>query len=128
MAQQLAGVYVASLGKVPHWFAEGTARAVAAKLDHKDPRVKLWDDQVARIVTSTEKPDAFLTGGLQPEENDVASYSFVKFLMTSGGRHAALLAALRDGTAFDEAFAKQFGGTPRDLVFNWLAKAPKRAR
>ncbi len=128
VAQQLAGAYIASLGGVPRWFAEGSARAVAAKLDPKDPRVKLWDEQLARIVTDSEKPDAFLTGGLQPEANDIASYSFVKYLMSSGGRYTALLAALGEGAAFDEAFSRQFGGTPRDRVFAWLAKAPKRGR
>ena len=128
VAQQLAGAYVASLGEVPRWFAEGSARAVAARLDPKDPRVKLWDNQVARIVTDSEKPDAFLTEGLQPEDNDIASYSFVKYLMTSGDRYTGLLTALGEGATFNEAFGKQFRGTPRDRVFDWLSKAPRRAR
>ena len=128
MAQQLAGVYVASLGKVPHWFAEGTARAVAAKFDPKDARVKLWDDQVARIVQNTDKPEGFLAGRLSPEDNDILAYSFVRYLMATGGRHAALLAALRQGTPFDDAFARQYGGPPGQAVAPWLARIAKRGR
>jgi mono/diheme cytochrome c family protein len=128
VAQQLAGVYVASLGKVPHWFAEGTARAVAARVDPKDPRVKLWDDQVGRILNASDKPEAFLTGGLALEENDILSYSFVKFLMSAGGRHAALLASLRQGTPFDDAFIQHFNVPPVQAVRPWLAKIAKRGR
>lgn len=128
VVQQIAGAYVASLGKIPRWYAEGTARAVAARFDPKDPRVKPWDDQIARIVQANDKPDGFLTGSLQPEDGDILSYSFVKYLMTQGPRYAALMAALQQGTAFDLAFAKAYGGTPKELIAPWLARAGKRGR
>ncbi len=128
LAQQIAGAYIAQLGKIPHWFAEGTARAVAAKFDPKDPRVKLWDDQIARIQHASDKPDAFLTGGLPPEDSDILSYSYVKYLMTSSNRYTALIAALQQGTAFDSAFAKAYGNSPSQLAPTWAAKAGKRGR
>ena len=128
LAQQIAGVYIASLGKIPHWFAEGTGRAVAAKFDPKDPRVKVWDDQIARILHATDKPDGFLSGGLPPEDSDILSYSYVKFLMTSGSRFTPLIAALQQGTAFEPAFEKSFGGTPSQISATWATKAAKRGR
>ena len=128
LAQQIAGAYIASLGKIPHWFAEGTGRAVAAKFDPKDPRVKFWDDQIVRILHATDKPDGFLSGALPPEDGDILSYSFVKFLMTSGSRFAPLVAALQQGTAFEAAFTKSFGGTPSQIAATWAAKAAKRSR
>ncbi len=128
VAQQIAGAYVAGLGKIPRWFAEGTARAVSAKVEPKDPRVKTWDEQVPRILKAHEKPDGFLSDSLPPEESDVLSYSFVKSLMTSGNRHAALMAALQQGTAFDPAFAKVYGGPPSQLVPHWSVRAAKRGR
>ncbi len=128
IAQQIAGAYVAGLGAAPRWFAEGTARVVAAKFDSKDPRVKLWDDQVGRILTASDKPEAFLNGGLSPEDNDILSYSFVKYLNVSGPRQSALLAALQQGTAFDEAFAKIYNGPPSQLIDTWTARAAKRGR
>jgi hypothetical protein len=126
VAQQMAGAYVASLGKIPRWFAEGSARAVAARFEPKDPRVKLWDDQLPRILGTTDKPQAFFDDTLPPEDNDILSYSFVKFLMSSAPRYASLIAALQQGVAFDQAFAKAYTGAPTDLVDNWLARASKR--
>ena len=83
VAQQIAGAYIAGLGTIPRWFAEGTARAVAAKADAKDPRIKLWDDQVSRIVQAADKPEAFLSGDLPSEACDILSYSFARLLMNS---------------------------------------------
>jgi mono/diheme cytochrome c family protein len=128
VAQQIVGAYLASLGKVPRWFSEGTARAVAAKVEPKDARVKAWDDQIARILQSTDKPENFLTGKLQPEDSDILSYSFVKFLMTHATRHSALVTALQQGNQFDAAFSKVFSGTPSQVVATWAPKAVKRGR
>ncbi len=126
IAQQLAGVYVASLGKIPRWFTEGTARAVAAKLEPKDPRVKLWDDQVPQILATSEQPANFLQGTLAPEPNDILSYSFVKFLMGAGNRFAPLLAALQRGAPFEAEFAKTFNAAPEDLIPTWIGRVSKR--
>src|SRR5205085_8419752 len=94
VAQQIAGVYVASQGNVPRGFAEGSARATAGKVDPKDPRVRSWDSRVAEARSLGGKPDAFLTGGLPPEETDILSYSFVKMLMSKAGPYQQLLGAV----------------------------------
>jgi len=127
IGQQVAGVYVSSLGslenKVPHWFAEGSARAIASKLDLKDPRVRKWDDQIAEVLSRSPKADSFLTGNLPPEEADILSYSFVKGLMQNGKAYNAVLNALRSGSAFDKAFSQSFGSTPNQLAAVW-ARSP----
>jgi hypothetical protein len=129
VAQQIAGAYIASLGKVPAWFAEGSARALAAKLDRKDERAKQWDEAAARILQSAETPEAFLSGELAPEDSDVLSYAFVRHLMTGWNRYASLAAALHDGTSFDEAFRANFRATPAELVDQWQKRAgARRAR
>lgn len=128
VAQQLAGAYLASRGKSPRWFAEGAARAVAARTEPKDPRVKLWDDQIARILAASPQPEAFLSGGIGPEDADILSYSFVKYLMLQSARFTALLTALDAGTDFDAAFAKAYGASPAELVLPWAERAPKRGR
>ncbi len=46
LGQQIASVVAAAQGNVPHWFAEGSGRAVLAGMDAKDPRVRIWDDQI----------------------------------------------------------------------------------
>jgi hypothetical protein len=128
VTQQLAGAYIASLGDVPRWFAEGTARAVAARVDPKDQRIKAWDDAVAATLQAVEKPELFLTAQLPPEESDVLSYSFVRFLIAGSNRHAALLAELAEGAEFDEAFSRRYRAAPRDLVDDWKARTLGRRR
>ncbi len=129
ITQQLAGVYIASLGKVPRWFSEGSARAIAVRFDPKDPRVKQWDDHAAEVLAATEKPEGFLAGTLPPEESDVLSYSFVsKLLMAPPTRYVAMIVALQGGTPFDQAFAKAYGGMPEEVVPDWLNRAARRRR
>ena len=41
VAEQIAGVWVASQGRIPYWFAEGSGLALAAKIDPKDSRPPL---------------------------------------------------------------------------------------
>jgi hypothetical protein len=118
LSQQIAGLYVASLGKVPRWFAEGTGRVVASRIDPKDPRFKQWDSQLTEIVGGG-KPDAFLSGGLPGENGDIVSYGFVKVLMANSSKFNQLLDAIRSGTPFDAAFAKSYGGTPVQMASNW---------
>jgi hypothetical protein len=126
LAQQMVGAYIANLGKIPRWFAEGTARAVAARFEPKDPRIKLWDDQLPRVLATTDKRQDFFSDGLPPEDNDVLSYSYVKFLMSSAPRYASLIAALQQGVTFDQAFAKAYAAAPAELIDAWLARASKR--
>jgi hypothetical protein len=126
VAQQIAGVYVASQGSVPRWFAEGSARAMAAKVDGKDPRVRAWDGKIVEALSLGGKPDAFLSAGLPPEDTDILSYSFAKFLMSKAVPYQQLLAALRSGTPFNDAFMKVYGATPNQLAAVWAPRAASR--
>ncbi len=129
VAQQIAGVYVASLGSVPRWFAEGSARAVAARIDPRDSRIALWDSQVAEVLEGLERPEVFLAGSLAPEEGDVLSYSFVsKLLMAPVTRYVGVLSALQSGAPFEEAFAKVYGGNPTDLVNPWSTRVTRKRK
>ncbi|MFN0017282.1 MAG: c-type cytochrome domain-containing protein [Pirellulaceae bacterium] len=129
IAQQLAGCYVASLGKggTPVWFSQGAGRVIASRLDGGDPRVVAWDDAIPEIVSGLPSPDAFLTGKLDPESADIASYSFVKFLMTDGKRFQAVLDKLRGGGDFAKSFQEVYGKTPNALCEMWVLKPPSRS-
>ena len=127
IAQQLAAVAVASRGKnVPHWFAEGTGRAVASRLvTGPDSRIDRWEEELPRVFSEMKAPDDFLTNKLPPEDADIAAYSFVKFLMADAKRYHALLDALRKGGAFDSAFAASYGGAPAQATQAWVRNPPK---
>lgn len=125
VAQQVAGVYVASLGKAPRWFAEGAARVAASRITPHDPRLDAWENETTRIVGSLQKPDDFMTGKIPQEEADIASYQFVKFLMKDAKRFENLLTALRSGRDFDKTFPQVYGAPAAEVAGNWLATAAK---
>jgi hypothetical protein len=130
LAQQLAGAYVASQGAgVPRWFAEGAARAVAASVDSRDPRVKHWESLVASTAAASPKPDAFITGGLSPEEADILSYGFARQQLKPGSRSfQKVLEGLRAGQPFDRAFAAAYRAAPNQLAAAWVRTAASRRR
>lgn len=123
IAQQVAGAYVASLGDSPMWFREGAARVAAARLAPSDPRVKAWDEGVRQALSSMMQPADFLQGKLNPEATAIASYSFMKFLMSDAKKFDPLLAALKRGAKFDQAFVQAYGGPPVQLAAAWARKA-----
>jgi mono/diheme cytochrome c family protein len=123
VCQLLAGTYLASLGDVPRWFAEGSARLAASRLVTKDRRVRTWDDALPRAMASLDKPDDFLTGKLPQADADVLSYSFARFLRRDSRRYAGLLAALGDGRPFAEAFSTVYGASPANLATAWARSA-----
>jgi hypothetical protein len=127
IGQQVAAVYVASLGRtVPRWFAEGCGRVAATRLaSGADGRIAEWDQRLSGIVSGLAAPDDFLTGKLPPEDADICSFSFAKFLMSDPRRFAVLLDGLRKGTDFSSAFAAAYGATPGSLAARWAYNPPK---
>lgn len=122
VAQQLGGAYVASLGKIPRWFAEGSGRVCAAKIDPADSRVVAWNDAMPATLAALTTPEAFLKGDLPSEVGEVGYYGFVNYLM-SNKAYPKLMDALRKGVPFDQAFSATYGGSPDQAVAMW-AKAP----
>ena len=123
LAQQLASIYVASQAAgVPRWFAEGSGRAIAASLDSRDKRVKAWDDAVRTVMAGAPKADAFMTGGLPPEESDIAAYGFIKDIKPTSRNFEKLLDALRSGQPLDKAWAEVFRTTPQQSAQAWAGQ------
>jgi mono/diheme cytochrome c family protein len=125
---QVAGIYIDSLGTVPRWFSEGSALAVAARLDPKDPDLKRREDRVPAIVRGAKSPDAFLTGGIAAADVPAANYSFVSFLMSNQAKYNALLAAIKQGAPFDQALERTYGGNAKALATAWARQATATAR
>ena len=77
-------------------------------------------------------PEDIVTGKLPPEIADVASYSFVKFLMAKPTQFKRLLASLKRGQDFNQSFSTVYGGSPQQLVYPWSksrpAKSPRKRR
>ena len=122
--QQLAGTYMASLGKgVPHWFAEGAGRVVASRLSANDPRVRSWDEAIPAVVGSMPASDSFLGTEMEQEAADIAAYSYVKHLMGDTRRFQILVDNLRKGGEFNQLFMETYGGTPAAVTQGWVRKA-----
>ncbi len=123
IGQQLASVYVASLaGNPPSWFAEGSGRVIASRMDVKSARVRDWNDRL-RELAAGGKLETFVTRGLPQEDANIAAYGFMKDLMASGGKYTSLLIAMRGGEEFDRAFPRVFSSLPT-LAAAW-AKSVK---
>jgi hypothetical protein len=113
VAQQVAAVAVASLGQVPAWFADGAGRVMASRVEPRDPRVRQWEIQLSRAPSSRFSVDDFLAGKLPPEQQEALNFALVKTLAGNPQKYQGLLAHLRDGVAFDPAFARVYGATPQ---------------
>lgn len=122
--QQLAGTYMASIGKgVPHWFAEGAGRVVTSRLSAGDSRVKQWDEAIPAVVSTMPSSDAFLGGNMEAEAADIAAYSYLKHLMGDTRKFQMLVDNLRKGGEFTKTFSEIYGGSPAQVTQTWIAKA-----
>jgi hypothetical protein len=130
VAQQIGAMYVASQGRgVPHWFAEGVGRAIAARLaPASDQRVARWDDELSGALGTLAKPEDFQTGQLPLEQADVCSFSFAKFLMSDNKRFITLLDGLRKGGDFGKVFQATYGATPAQVAAAWHRNPPRVKR
>jgi mono/diheme cytochrome c family protein len=124
VAHQLGGTYIASLGKgTPRWFGEGAGRAAAARIDAKDGRVQRWDAELPRVLSEMKSSDEFIGGKMPGEDGDIASYSFVKFLMQDSRKFNLLVDGLRKGGDFTQLFSQNYGGSPSQLTDGWVKRA-----
>ena len=122
VGQQVAGLYIASLGRTPQWFQDGAGAAMGLQMDSKDPRLKAWRDAIPRVLSSGVKGDGFIDNSLSQEENEVLSMGFVKTLMTMTSKFNALLNSLRRGEDFDSAFRRSYRATPHQAAMAWAIR------
>lgn len=123
LAQQIAGVMVASMGPgIPTWFAEGAARVAAKNADPQDPRIDQWKADWEGVYAKLQEGDEFVRGMLPPEDSALASYVMVENLMRNRGQFNQLVKALREGTDFDKAFTVIYRGTPSEVAKQLMGK------
>ena len=91
-------------------------------MNARDPRLRQWDEAVARVLAQTPKPELFLKHGLTQEENDVLSLGFAKSLMKRTTEFQQLLGAIRKKGDFDAAFQRAYGTAPTAAATAWARK------
>lgn len=124
LAEIFAGAYIDNQAKVPRWFSEGAARAIAARLVTRDATAKHWDEQVKQALAKGRTPDDFLKAGdVLSADAGATAYGFMKTLLKSMPKFTAMLADLRQGTNFDVAFRNHFNGDPAKLAAVWAQSA-----
>ncbi len=123
LAIQTAGLGVAALGETPSWFSQGLARAIASRVEGKDPTVRGWDAMVPQSLATFPNAEAFLRADASAGNNAIAAFGFCKTLLEDNGRYGRLLAALRGGTPFETAFAEAYGESPMTHVEAWARAA-----
>jgi mono/diheme cytochrome c family protein len=116
---QITGVYLASQG-APHWFAEGSARALRARLYPKDTLLRTWEDQIpTALQASNGKVSGYLTAKATGDDADAFAYGFCKGLMGNMPRWHKVLRGLQEGEKFDAAFVAGFEQKPDALASEW---------
>ena len=128
ITEHMASVYLGNLtaGKGPRWLTTGLARAVAAKLDPREERVKRWQDDLAELKRTTASSDGFLTPTLSPADADLLSYGFAASLLADSTRLNRFLSELRLGKSVDASFSTAFGTTPKARADIWLKSRTRR--
>ena len=118
VAEQLAGVYIESLGRgIPRWFSVGSARMLAARIEPKSVAVKQWEDAIAPAV-NTGKYDQIITARDLDGTGSALSYALVKFMSAkqNSARYTQLVEALKRGTSFDAALKQTYNTDPKKLA------------
>ncbi|HVX10477.1 MAG TPA: c-type cytochrome domain-containing protein [Pirellulales bacterium] len=123
LAEIFAGSYIENQAKMPRWFAEGAARAIAARVVQRDSLAKQWDEDVKQALANGRGPDDFLKAGdVLSADSGALSYGFMKGLVGRMPKFVAMLNDLHQGTPFDAAFKKNFGGDPAALAAGWAQR------
>jgi hypothetical protein len=122
VAQQVAGIYIASLGRSPTWFAEGVGAVTGLSMDKRDARLKGWEAAIPGIISSTPKSEVFLDHGLATEVNDCLSMGFATTLMSNTSRFQQLLNAIKQGEDFETFFRRIYRLPPAEMAAAWAAR------
>ena len=122
LAQQIAGVYLASCGRSPHWFRTGAARAVAVQLTPRSSQARDWNRDLNAAFRRLSAPDDFLTGRSTAEDVDSLAYGFGKFLLSDARRFRQLMGLLEEGATFAAAFQRAFGAGPDKVAVVWARR------
>ena len=125
LAEQLAGLLLDGSTTVPRWFSRGFARALAAEVAPRAPRVKSWQDRAdaswSEFVRNRDQAEAggFPSGGIDRAATAALEFAFAADLLNDERRFRRLLETLRGGASFDDAFRAVYRRTAEDLARSW---------
>ncbi|TWT75933.1 Planctomycete cytochrome C [Posidoniimonas polymericola] len=128
LAKQVAALAVAEQagGQAPDWFVEGAARYAVAKAMPKDPLSEAWIAGLVDAAKRMTKADAFMAGGMPPEEAGVVAMHFVAGMARNGKAFHGLLEDVGGGQGFGAAFGKRYNASPRQVAEQWAASLKRR--
>jgi hypothetical protein len=125
LAEQIAGGFLLSFSDVPPWFAAGAARAIAARVEPKNPLVKRWDAEL-QSLPATDSPDAFVAATVFDAELTARSYGFARSLLQKLPTFQSLVAGLVEGHSFEQAVSDVYRNNARAMVELWLRGKQRR--
>jgi len=127
IAEQIAGAYLQSVS-TPGWFSAGGARAIAARVEPRNPVVKQWDEESAQAAAASAINDGLFKIKVFDEEATARSYAFVKFLLLSAPKFQSLVSGLKDGRAFPQTLHTVYGTDAQGLLEAFSRRAPPKTR
>ncbi|MEM6328671.1 MAG: c-type cytochrome domain-containing protein [Planctomycetota bacterium] len=128
LAEQIAAVYLAekSQGRLPAWFIDGAGKAAAAEIAPKSDAALAWRESAREQALRLKRPADIFGDRLAPEAAGVLRFAFIDALLRRPSKVQAIVAAVEGGSAFDAAFAGQYGRTPEELAPLWAASVNRR--
>jgi len=125
LVQPVSSLLLHRLG-APYWYADGIGRVLRAKADSRSTVVQGWQANANRVFGSIKKSDNLLDRKLPVAAEGIATWAFGSFLHQRTRPSKMLLTELAEGTAFNIAFQKAYGTTPKRACDAWLGIRAKK--
>jgi hypothetical protein len=117
-----------SASTIPDWLATGTAVALAAASDPRNAHYQQLRGQGNRVASLIAKPEDVYTGrGLTPEQSPAAAFTFVEFLIQTGGKakFQEFIRAVHGGAEAEKAAAQVYGVDLHAIAQQFVASRKK---
>ncbi len=131
LTQQLASLWISSNKGTPHWFADGFGRGVLAMIGGRsEPKIKAWDQNLPRIVSSIGNPKELLESKLNEEDAAILGYALVRKMIDAPNRKPfdAFLRSIDTTHDFEKSFAQSVGPLEPTLAAAFGIKNGKQKR
>jgi mono/diheme cytochrome c family protein len=117
LARHLAATTISAMGPdVPRWFADGWGYHIASRIARREPAVRQWPDQAAAALRGVPSADALLGGSLPDDQAGLVGFALVAALGENSRGLDKLIAELRKGSPFEEAFATAFEQSLQEML------------
>ena len=117
LARFIASTVCASHGvDVPAWYSDGVGYVYASKEFSKEEITDQWKSGSEAAIVQLAKGDEYVKGQLADDQAALAGFRFAELTLRTKNRFYNMLAMLRDGVPFAQAFQQTYNSTLADAA------------